>query len=209
MKKTVVLILLCVLFLSVGAQIKVACVGNSITYGYGLKDRSHDSYPAILGRLLGERYEVRNFGFSARTLLKEGDRPYMKEKMFREALDYQPDIVVIKLGTNDSKPKNWKYKASFIRDLTTMVDSFQALPSNPRVYLCYPAKAYGHPEINDSTIVHGIIPAIRKVARLQKTGLINLHKATDRMPENFPDKIHPNPSGTAIIARKVYKAIRK
>ena len=63
--------------------VKVACVGNSITYGAGISNRDRDSYPAVLGQMLGEGYEVRNYGFSARTCLNKGDYPYMKEKMFR------------------------------------------------------------------------------------------------------------------------------
>ena len=113
MKKSIVfcflLLLLCglQLFAQEARTIKVACVGNSITYGSGIKDRANHSYPSVLGRLLGSKYEVQNFGFSARTLLNKGDHPYMKETLFQKALNYQPDIVVIKLGTNDSKPINW------------------------------------------------------------------------------------------------------
>ena len=68
--------------------------------------------------MLGRGYEVRNFGFSARTMLMKGDHPYMKEQMFQDALKYNPDIVVIKLGTNDSKSFNWKYKADLPKDMS-------------------------------------------------------------------------------------------
>src|SRR3954451_2825248 len=81
------------------AKIKVACVGDSITYGSGLKDRAKESYPVVLQGLLGDKYEVRNFGVSGATLLKKGDKPYDKEKAYPQALDFRPDIVVIKLGT--------------------------------------------------------------------------------------------------------------
>ena len=86
---------------------RVACIGNSITYGYGLKNRSEECYPAVLGIMLGENYTVENFGISARTLLNKGDHPYMQEKLFTEARAFHPDIVIIKLGTNDTKPHNW------------------------------------------------------------------------------------------------------
>ena len=91
--------------------VRVACVGNSITYGAGIKNRSHDSYPSVLGRLLGDKYWVKNFGVSARTMLNKGDRPYMKEQAYQQALAFNPNIVVIKLGTNDSKSFNWVHKA--------------------------------------------------------------------------------------------------
>jgi len=192
------------------SPVRVACVGNSITYGAGIKDRAKDSYPAVLGRLLGDQFQVKNFGFSARTLLNKGDHPYMKEKMFQDALAFQPDIVIIKMGTNDTKPGNWQYQSEFKQDLITMVSSFQALTSHPRVYLCYPATAYTVQwGINDSIIVHGVIPYINEVAREKNLSIIDLHQATAGMPENFPDKIHPNPAGARVMATVVCQAILK
>lgn len=188
--------------------VKVACVGNSITYGAGISNRDRDSYPAVLGQMLGEEYEVRNFGFSARTCLNKGDYPYMKEKMFQDALGYNPDIVIIKLGTNDTKPQNWVYKNEFKKDLTSMVRAFKTFATNPKIYLCYPAKAYAvQSSINDSIILKDVIPFIEEVAKQTGCPVIDLHSVTSDMPENFPDKIHPNPAGAHTIASAVYKAI--
>src|SRR5207237_795169 len=89
---------------------KIACSGRSLTLGAGIKDRTHDSYTAQLQRMLGDQYQVKNFGSSGTTALKSGDRPYWKQKQFTQAQEFAPDIVVIKLGTNDSKPQNWKLK---------------------------------------------------------------------------------------------------
>lgn len=189
-------------------KVKVACIGNSITYGAGIKDRKNHSYPVALGRLLGEGYEVRNFGFSGRTLLNKGDRPYMKEQLYRDALNYQPDIVVIKLGTNDTKPQNWVHEKEFPKDLQQMVKDLRKLSSKPKVYLCYPAKAYRLDwGINDSIIVNGVMPYIDRIAKKYKLEVIDLHAATDGMEQNFPDRIHPNEEGAMIIAEAVYKAI--
>ena len=116
--------------------IRVACVGNSITFGAGIANRDRDSYPSVLGQMLGRGYEVRNFGFSARTMLMKGDHPYMKEQMFQDALKYNPDIVVIKLGTNDSKSFNWKYKADLPKDMQTMVSAFKEMCIRDR-YIMY------------------------------------------------------------------------
>lgn len=191
-----------------GKVIKVACVGNSITFGAGIGNRDKDSYPAVLGQMLGEGYEVRNFGFSARTLLNKGDHPYMKERMFQDALQYQPDIVVVKLGTNDSKVYNWRNGREFGKDLETLVTAFQKLASRPAVYLCYPAKAYHFQYgIQDSVIVHGIIPVIREFARKKHLQVIDIYTATSGMPQNFPDAIHPNETGAIVMAETVYKAL--
>src|SRR4051795_12206778 len=72
--------------------IRVACVGDSITYGYGIKDREHNSYPAQLGVLLGKRWEVRNFGINGATALKEGTRSYSDQPAYREALTFKPHV---------------------------------------------------------------------------------------------------------------------
>ena len=209
--KTSILSFIAVICLSTALHaqepIRVACVGNSITYGHRLKNRSTESYPSVLGEMLGEKYEVRNFGISARTLLNKGDHPYMKEQLFTEARAFHPDIVVIKLGTNDTKPHNWKYAQDFRHDLSALIDSFRC-EGSPRIYLCYPATVYGlRWGINDSTLVHGVIPAIKKTARKKKVRHIDLHTATQEMPENFPDGVHPNAAGARILAEEVFKAI--
>ena len=111
--------------------IRVACIGDSITYGAGIKDREHNHYPAQLGRLLGPRWDCRNFGVSGDTLLRRGDMPYWDESAYREALGFDPHVVIIKLGTNDSKPQNWKYADAFEQDYKDLIRSFAALPSSP------------------------------------------------------------------------------
>ncbi|MDD4590580.1 MAG: alpha/beta fold hydrolase [Parabacteroides sp.] len=188
--------------------IRIACVGNSITYGAGIANRDRDSYPSVLGQMLGKGYDVRNFGFSARVVLLKGDYPYMKEKMYDDVLNYNPNIIVLKLGTNDSKPHNWIFKKEFAKDMQTMITAFGKLPAKPKIYLCYPAKAfkiqYG---INDSIISNAIIPIIHKLAEKNKLEVIDLHTATSDLKEHFPDFIHPDPTAAHHIAQVVYKAI--
>ena len=161
-KKNILLLCLCLFCLCVVAQekkpVKIACVGNSITYGWGIKNRFQNSYPGMLAQLMGKEYDVRNFGISGRVLLNKGDRPYMHEPLFRDLLKFEPDIVTIKLGTNDSKPWNWCYGKEFKADLNEMLDKLEALPSNPKIYLCLPVPAvkpnFG---IRDSIITAAII----------------------------------------------------
>jgi lysophospholipase L1-like esterase len=101
--------------------IRVACIGNSITDGFGIDMAGAYGYPAELQKLLGKDYWVKNFGVSSRTLLNKGDYPYMNEQAWRDALAFKPDVVIIKLGTNDSKPENWQYGAEFQQDLEQML----------------------------------------------------------------------------------------
>ena len=188
--------------------VRVACIGNSITFGAGIRNRSRDSYPSVLARMLGDSYWVKNFGVSARTMLNKGDHPYMNEPAYKNALAFNPNIVVIKLGTNDSKSFNWKYKADFMKDAQTMSDAFKGLPSQPKIYLCYPSKAYLTGDgINDDIISKEIIPMIKKLAKKNDLSVIDLHTAMDGMPELFPDRIHPNEKGAQVMAKAVYQSI--
>lgn len=188
--------------------VRVACIGNSITFGAGIRNRSRDSYPSVLARMLGDNYWVKNFGVSARTMLNKGDHPYMNEPAYKNALAFNPNIVVIKLGTNDSKSFNWKYRADFMKDAQTMIDAFKGLPSQPKIYLCYPSKAYLTGDgINDDIISKEIIPMIKKLAKKNDLSVIDLHTAMDGMPELFPDRIHPNEKGAQVMAKAVYQSI--
>ena len=188
--------------------VRVACIGNSITFGAGIKNRSRDSYPSVLARMLGDNYWVKNFGVSARTMLNKGDHPYMNEPAYKNALAFNPNIVVIKLGTNDSKSFNWKYKADFMKDAQNMINAFKGLPSQPKIYLCYPSKAYLTGDgINDDIISKEIIPMIKKLAKKNDLSVIDLHTAMDGMPELFPDRIHPNEKGAQVMAKAVYQSI--
>ena len=96
--------------------VKVACVGNSITFGYTIPEREKYSYPSQLQLLLGPGYEVANFGVPRMTALFSGDYPYVNTDAYRESLEFNPDIVLLKLGTNDSKAVNWDKKENFVSD---------------------------------------------------------------------------------------------
>jgi lysophospholipase L1-like esterase len=188
--------------------IKVACIGDSITEGAGVDNPTVNAYPVVLGRLLGTNYQTRNFGVSGRTLLRKGDYPYWKEAAFRNATNYAPDIVTIKLGTNDSKPQNWRYKNEFATDLADMLDLFANLPSHPKIIVCLPVPAYGiNFDINPSIIKNEIIPILKQIAREKHAMTVDLYTALSGRPDLFPDLIHPNAAGSAIIARTLHGAV--
>lgn len=211
-RKSILLLWLCLFSLWAVAQerkiVKIACVGNSITYGSGIKNQFQNSYPGLLSQLLGEGYDVRNFGISGRVLLNKGDRPYMHEQKFRDLLAFQPDIVTIKLGTNDSKPWNWRYGKDFKKDLTEMLDMLQDLPSKPKIYLCLPVPAVNSNfGINDSVITNGIIPVIRSVAKKRHLPVIDLYAVLKPHPDYYVDGIHPSEPGAALIAGELYRTL--
>lgn len=187
--------------------VKVACVGDSITAGYGAG--GPDSYPNVLGKLLGASYQVANFGVSGATLMKSGDKPYWKEAAFTKAAEFAPDVVVLMLGTNDSKPQNWKNKDSFAGDYRAMVDHFTALPNHPKVYVCLPAPVYGAGNfaITNPPVKDEILPLIRKVAADAKAPIIDVNAALSERPELFPDTVHPNAAGYKLLAETIAKAL--
>lgn len=190
--------------------VKVACIGNSITDGAGIFMNDMNGYPAQLQQLLGSGYLVKNYGRSARTLLRKGDRPYMNEYVWRDCQVFNPDIVIIKLGTNDSKALNWKYKDDFSKDLQAMIDTLKSLPAHPKILLAYPIKAYDdNPHgIQDSVIVNGIIPILKKVAKKNKLSIIDLHTPFEGHREYFQgDGVHPNSKGAGAMAQIIKDAI--
>ena len=188
--------------------VRVACVGDSITQGVGIANQHRDSYPGLLQQMLGANYEVRNFGYSGRTLLDKGDRPYMKEQMYQDALDFCPDIVTIKLGTNDTKPWNWTYCDEFPENLEKMVNAFKALPSQPEIYLCLPVPAYRLDwGINDSIIHTGVQTYIREVAARTGASVIDLYTPLENRPDLFADRIHPTKEGALVIAGVLYETL--
>jgi len=139
--------------------------------------KQEQSYPAQLQIILGNKYEVRNFGVSARTLLSKGNFPNIKEEAYKQVLEWQPNIVIIELGTNDTKPWNWKYKEEYVLDYVLLIESFKKLPTHPYVYVCFPIPVFEDKwEISDSTITKGIIPMVKKVAKKTRSKIINLYK---------------------------------
>ena len=203
-----------ILVLTSSKPVKVACIGDSITYGAGLEDRENEAFPFLLGNMLGPDYDVRDFGISARVMMDSGDHPYMNEQMYSDVKAFQPDIVTIMLGTNDSKPRNWTDRKAFHEDMRRMVDELQKLPSHPRIYLMTPTPIRNDGPIEpgtivDSTIVNQIIPEIKAVAVRRWLDLIDLRTPLLGHDEMFPDGIHPDAAGHRIIAQTIYDAFGK
>ena len=192
-------------------RVKVACVGNSITYGFKLENRECDAYPAQLQRMLGEGYEVGNFGHSGATLLRRGHRPYVREQAFRDAVRFAADIVVIHLGINDTDPRNWpNYGDEFVRDYLALIDSLRQGNPQARVIVARMTPiADRHPRFQSGTKEwHGQIQrAIETVAARSGAELIDFHAPLYPYPWMLHDAVHPDAEGAALLARMVCSAI--
>lgn len=207
--------------------VKVACIGNSITDGHGIDVATQFGYPALLQQMLGDNYWVKNFGVSARTMLNKGDNPYMNEMAWKDAVAFNPDIVIIKLGTNDSKPQNWQYGAEFKNDLKQMITTLRpdlaqpqkkkgkksknVLPAKPQIILCTPIPAFKSTwNINDSIIANSIIPIQQEVAREYGLQVIDLHTLfADKSDLVQSDGIHPNEKGVKRMAEIIAETLKK
>lgn len=215
MKKRLIFLGLTLLFLLLNAPhtfaqeteaiIKVACVGNSITEGLGLDK----TYPQVLQELLGEQYEVRNYGISGRTLLKKGDYPYWNEAKYEDVLDWNPDIVIIMLGTNDTKPQNWQYKEEYVGDYMTFINSFKKLSSRPEVLVCNPIPVFEDKfDINGVAMKKEVLPKMKKIAQKTKVQIIDLNTPFIGKAALTYDGVHPNDEGAGFLATEVYKALK-
>jgi lysophospholipase L1-like esterase len=191
--------------------------------------RTAYGYPAVLQKKLGNDYWVKNFGVSSRTMLNKGDFPYMNEMAWRDALAFKPDVVIINLGTNDSKPENWQYGAEFRQDLEQMITTLRpdlAQPvkkakkskksqavaeAKPRILLCTPIPAFKPTwNINDSVIVNEIIPIQQEVAKKYGLQVVDLHTlyANDGN-KMVDDGIHPDGKGAERLATIIAEALAK
>ena len=179
--------------------VRVACVGDSLTAG-------RESWPAHLDAHLGDRWEIRNFGLGESTVLQVGDTPYLTLKL-PEVLAYQPDAVVVLLGTNDSKPRHWYYWKDFVKDYRRLLRELEALPSRPRIWVCLPPPAFpGQWGIHEERLQE-MRPLIRRVARRHGVPVIDLQAPFADRPERFPDQIHPDPEASREIADIIRQAV--
>ena len=205
-----------VLFVSLSSwanpPVRIAAVGNSITYGAGIADREHQSYPAQLGRALGSGYEVKNFGVSGTTAMRSGNAPYAKTAQYQASLAYNPQIVLIKLGTNDANTREGnrdKVAECYKKEYQELIDTYKALPTRPRIVLMTPVPCVvtqGLHLDSDPVFQKTIIPAIEELAYENNLEVIDLYHLFDNkeIPSYLmPDKLHPSAVGAARMVERI------
>lgn len=211
MRKLVALLMFAAVGFALGAKTKVACIGNSITFGYLLPDRTVNAYPFQLQRLLGDDYEIGNFGNSGATLLNHGHKPYMKLPEWKAALEFRPDIAVVHLGVNDTDPRNWpNLKDEFCSDYMELIDSLRGVNPDVRIIIARltPLRAgHGRFETGTRDWRLQIQEAIERIARAASVELIDFDAPLRDRQELIFDNVHPNVEGAGIMAETVRKAI--
>ncbi|MEO6094383.1 MAG: GDSL-type esterase/lipase family protein [Fibrobacteria bacterium] len=220
---------------AVQAQIKVACVGNSITEGGMLSNPGKEAYPIRLGALLGSGYTVKNEGLSGACLQKESFLPYWKTSQFRDVFVYKPSIITISLGTNDARGTVWNL-ARYITDYKALIDTFSTISPKPKIWLvkCIPAwyatnnstvkpsvPAWGYDigragnGISGFTIRDSVNPAIEQIAKEKELPVIDLYTPLlmgkpymyNVTPAYIQDGVHPNAMSHDTMAHVIFRAV--
>jgi lysophospholipase L1-like esterase len=189
------------------AEIRVACVGDSITAGWKLKEA--DKYVTKLGGLLGAGYQVENFGHSAYSMLRIADKSYWDSPMFQAAQDFQPDVVTIMLGTNDAHPNYWpQYEAQYYTDYLDMIAVFEALPSSPVVIVLGLPYLKPGGRYDGVVALNGLLPGIAAEAGVEFVEIWDMLVGSGLSSNQLmKDPIHPSAAAHTIIAETVYPVV--
>ena len=197
-------------------QIKVALVGDSVTYGHSIKNWPQYNYPALLADALGDNYCVKSYGVSGSTVQPDGDQPYNLTKAYTWSHEFEADIIVLMLGSNDSKPENWKGADKFKEEYLDLINSYMNTENPPELILCTPPTAYFPDGVTEGLsnydvqpiIIEEIADIVKDVAKDNGYILININDLTDNRRELFgKDNVHPNNDGAEEISSAVYKFI--
>lgn len=197
-------------------QIKVALVGDSVTYGHSIKNWPKNNYPALLSKALGEKYCVKSYGVSGSTVQPDGDQPYNITKAYTWSHEFEADILVLMLGSNDSKPENWKGAEKFKEEYLKLLSTYSDVENQPTIIICTPPTAYYPEGVTEGLsnydiqpdIVEEIADIVKEVALERDYYLININNLTENRRDLFgKDNVHPNNDGASEIANAVYKFI--
>ncbi len=185
---------------SPGDPIRVACVGDSITENSG--------YPSDLQLLLGDNYTVGNFGASGSTVLLNSWEPYMNQTQFQNAKVFEPNIVVIMLGTNDDLMELHPYNESFELDYAELITSFQQLESKPQIWIVTSPPIFSNSsDLSPTYLTDTIIPMTQDLANKMNLPIIDIYSTFGNRSDYFVDGVHPNSQGAVLIATEVYDSI--
>ena len=188
--------------------LRVVCLGDSITYGHKLADPERESYPAQLARLSHGQWNVLNSGVNGATVLNKGDIPITTQKAYERAINFQPDVVVLMLGTNDTKNTNWQYVDEFVGDYMGIVKTFRDLPSSPHVISCsVPPISGAYPNGINTKRAKEVNELVKKAVIASKVDSLNIYTPMLQGNSLFIDGIHPNVQGAQTIAGLVLKKI--
>ena len=193
-------------------DLRIICVGDSITYGQGVYgSRRSATFTAYLADMI-EDSTVVNYGLSSRTLQSSADMPYTNEKHFAASRSEDADVVIIMLGTNDSKASFWD-KENYTKEYEAFIKGYMDMESSPEVYIMIPPRVYAEVKSDydcDNAVVSGELrEAVVSLGATLGVEVIDLYSVTDGHPEWFPDGLHPNADGNYAIAEEIARVIKQ
>lgn len=197
-------------------KIKVACIGDSTTYGHGIKNWKNNSYPSLLQKELGDDYYVVNFGLNGACVQSYAQQPYADNEIFKESVLFDADIIIFMFGTNDSSAYNFRSKGDFKKEYSELMRSFLEIENNPEIILCTPPSAFYRNGKTDGTAEYDVEPdnlkiiseAVNELANEMNYNLVDCFSATSQHPDWFgKDGIHPNSEGASELAKLISDSI--
>ena len=206
--------------------IRVACVGDSLTFGSGNGSyNGNDTTPGFLQKMLGDGYDVRNFGLGGRTAILGSNSCIMysdgsnslPSAEYEMAKKYQADIIYIMLGTNDSQTTAGYWGTNEESGAQLFKEGYQQvidglLENNPdaTVYLLIPPtyRHTGLPQLTEEMIATRARVYVPIIAEDNGFEVIDANEVTkDLDTSHLFDYIHFDPYGYSLIAGAVYDQI--
>ena len=190
--------------------VKVACIGNGVTFGIGVENREKNNFPQQLQYLLGENYKVTNFGVVNAPLLNTGNAGYVKTEAFKKSQAILPDIVFLELGLDEIKSMDTVLVSNITNTIESFVDSYLKLSSHPRVVILLPLPIFLNDSslLNNSVIKNKIIPKIQKIAYEKNLEVLDLFSMFIDKQDLFLDKVHPSSLGGTLISKRLYELVK-
>ena len=212
--------------LSGKTDLRIACVGNSITAGARVTDPSKHGYPSILSDLLQsggyQKCLVRNFGIGGATVLKFGTPNIWR---VLDSLKYfTPDIVIIEVGTNETvgEPRrNWEHIGAFDTDYQEYINRVRDINPVCRIILCSPPDmVLTTPNLPAERVsnlterrprIWELRKRIRNLSKAEGIYFLDLTKAFRGRPDLMTpmDGVHPNQAGYAFLAEQAFRLLKK
>lgn len=191
---------------------RVACVGDSLTYGHSWHD---ESYPVYLQELLGQDVEVRNFGKNGAAVTNRNESSFTLKydtlQEYRDSIAFEPDVVVIMLGTNDGY--NWTgSQPTFMEEYEKLIDSYFDAGVQEVVMLISPPTLQGNAfNLPNNVIGTQVCPLQRELAEEYGLPIVDVRNAFEthldmqslfRLPANS-DGVHLSVKGAELVAKLV------
>ena len=197
--------------------ITVACVGDSITEGYGCANGTYCSYPAILQRILWKDYVIINYGVSGKTMREDLNDAYIKTGAYNNMLRNarQADITLIMLGTNDSnRDQNWNANstAKFEEGYRNLLNAIKA-KNDDMTYFMMNCPVYSGNGAFGSKTVRDLQKSLTDTLIDEGWDLhfFDMHTYTKDVItlKNFPDGLHPGNTGYGMLANGVAEMLEE